>query len=279
MPNFKFPGNPQQIGRGSNREIDVTVDDSNLSTLDQMRWRSGVVFTGSTVNSSSVWGYHSGRRCIVVPSGLGNGWFSQFCLTPTIQKPANKGALALRQNVHRLLVNMACGDLSGVTNANSDIGVDCLIGVPSGMSDLRTNNNTHLPGSSGMGVLLMLSGKWAFWVKQPDTPAGQVTEALDLPDDIQTALNSGEWSEVEFRVYDATATVEAKLELWINARKILTRHWVGGTDPLLPPMGNQGVGVTGSGLVLQLRNTSTGPPSMFFAWPTLISGPADAGTL
>jgi hypothetical protein len=281
MPPFIQPTAQNGPASGTTRTIDLSLAEYDLGSRGTMIWRSGVVVSGMVNSGGDGWLFRRGRQALVISSGLGYGWFCSYGLVPLIQRIANRGALAAIAGVTRLLVSMAVDDMSGVTNPNSDIGVDVLIGLPSGISDLRTANNTHLAGSSGWAVLFMPSGMWDFVVKQPDTNSGVFSESTPLPDSVQTALNSGEPSEIEFRVIDATASAEAKMQLWINGVKILTRYWVAGqsADALLPPLGTVAAGVTGTVLILQLRNTSTGPPAMYFYRPQLIQGPNDSGTL
>lgn len=269
------------IGRGTTRDVDVSIE-HNAVNPGTIRFRGGAQLTGVIINGSAVFGHAAGKRCIDVPSGIGNGLCFGYMFPLQILRPADAGAVNPRQGIVRMVSGML---KSGATGGapNSDIGLDVLIGNPGGIADLWTANNSHLSGASGFSVQLDAAAVWKWKIKNPDTVSGLWAEDLALPAAVQAQLNSLTTAGiVEFRMYDATFALEAKCELYIDGALILTRYWTnpaGVVTPVLPPMGPNGVGVTGNLLTFQMRNTSQGPPHMYFLDPCMIIGANDAGTL
>jgi len=220
-------------------------------------------------NLSTLLAFQSGRMSWKVPSGLGNGTMIVYGFPVLTANPTKGNSFALQRGVVRIICTMYADSF---VSPNNDVGMLAIIGGAA-LTDLTPKNNVTTAGSSGFGVL-MQGSKWKWVIKYSNTGSAVFAEAVDVTWDAASALTP---AQVEFRIFEATATDPARCDLMIDSAVILTRYWVnptGVTTPVLPPMTT-----TAGAIYAQIRNTSTGPAGAYFGDFSVIKGPNDAGTL
>jgi len=269
---------------GITRDCDlVLVGSSGSRDIGQpcsqvMNLRTGVqggVNANTVVQSSATWQLRNGMTVPAVSSGLGNGAAIIYGInvqTDPVLAAANPSAYATRRGVSRVISTMSADTAE---TPNNDVGMQCVIGGSTLAQLLPVTGGGA--GKVGFGIW-MLGGLWKWAMKVAADAANTVSDQVTLQSG-GVNLDVTAPNLIELRIYDsaggvASASHNARVEVWVNSILFLTRYWsnpVGIATQALPPMIDP--------FYPQIRNTSTGPAKAYFGDFCLIHGPANEGTL
>lgn len=237
---------------------------------------NGSVNAIGIVQSSVAVAIKNGLPMPAVSSGLGNGAAIQYGIpiyTDHTLAAFHPASYSLRRGVTRIVSTLFADTAE---TPNNDVGMQAVIGGAT-LCELLPNTGATA-GKTGFGIW-MLGGLWKWATKQPTDPANTLSDTVTLIGRTNGNVDCTVPTQVELRIFDAaggtpSATNNARVEVWIENIKRITRYWTnptGVSDPVLPPMN--------FALYPQIRNTSTGPAHAYFADFCLIHGPNNAGTL
>lgn len=249
-----------QLARGSTRVMDRRFFPRTLFAAGSDGVARGGAIVTAMVNTSGVLAARwKGATAAKIPNADGPYMRSNFLTPVATDKPGTGDADA---RVKRWLATVA---FSAAANPTKDVGLR--VDWTGNGEALDHRGNFMLDGfRSGVGVLL-IGGVPRFIVKAEGTVPPQENVALDWP----VALDT--WCEVEFRIFDATATDFARLDLYLGGTLALSRAWDGGALSLPVPSGASNFGGFSYGAMSALDG-----PSLYVArWQEII-GAADAGT-
>lgn len=272
---------------GTNRDCDLQLC-TNGGTLNvgepfsnARNLRTGLSMSKQDVQvvlSSTTVAVQGGRIVADVTSGLGNG--AMICYGIPVCTDHTLGAFSPSAYELRRGVTVISSTMFAPTSEapNNDVGMMAVIGGGS-LAELLPVDASAGNGKSGFGIWMLSGGGWFWGMKSQTDAAGDLTEAIALPQG--TVVTKPR--QAQMRVYDQgpglpNAHTNARVELWWQGLKFLTRYWTnptGVTTPVLPVLD----AVQGAAIYPQIRNTSTGPAHAYFGDFSLIHGPVNEGTI
>jgi hypothetical protein len=261
--------------RGSSRAIDVMLDmwgdagalggPAPTQAVGRFGLRDALAFWNALWTSPAPAGtctnqLYNGRVCYRFTGVASRDFARQMAIFTSKSGAGAFSEVDTAAPVYRAIVVMR---LNQSGSPASDVGFGL---YPSTGSSV--GNNMTAGGQAGIG-LLMWNGALSL-LKRPTAGGGLVSTAIALPGLVTVP------HKYEFRVYGATVTDEARLEVWINDALVHTDYWAGpkASGNLPQPSAI----LNGTRFIPSIRCQESGYQNEIFG-ARFIAGIADGGTL